>query len=149
MNANHRPVLRMLAAAILLALPCAAAIAQSAPGDAAQSRPIIELRYRYESVDDAAFARDADANTVRLRLGYRWAFAPGWRLVASGDRVQALGGAHYNSTANGKTQYPTVADPQSSEFHEAYVGYADGGLDGALGRQIVSFDNQRFFGNVG
>src|SRR5574338_1341669 len=114
MNANHRHVLRMLSAASFLALPCAAAIAQSAPGDTAQSRPIVEVRYRYESVDDAAFTRNADANTVRLRLGYRWMFAPGWRLVASGDRVPALAGAHYNSTANGKTQYPTVADPQSS-----------------------------------
>jgi len=150
MTADNRPALRALCAAVLLTLPGAAAFAQTAPPDgAAQSKPIIELRYRYENVDDDAFARDADANTVRLRLGYRWAFAPGWRAVVSGDRVQALAGAHYNSTANGKTQYPTVADPQSSEIHEAYVGYADGGLDAALGRQIVAWDNQRFFGNSG
>lgn len=149
MTSNNRPVVRALAGAVLLALPGGAAFAQSAPGDAVQSKPIVELRYRYEGVGDDAFARDADANTVRLRLGYRWAFAPGWRLVASGDRVQALAGARYNSTANGKAQYPTVADPQSSEIHEAYVGYADDGLDAALGRQIVAWDNQRFFGNSG
>ena len=149
MTANNHPVLCALTTAVLLALSGAAAFAQSAPGGDAQSKPIIELRYRYEGVNDDAFARDADANTVRLRLGYRWAFAPGWRLVASGDRVQALAGARYNSTANGKTQYPTVADPQSSEIHEAYVGYADKGLDAALGRQIVAWDNQRFFGNSG
>lgn len=149
MTANNHPVLCALTIAVLLALPGAAAFAQSAPDGDAQSKPIIELRYRYEGVNDDAFARDADANTVRLRLGYRWAFAPGWRLVASGDRVQALAGAHYNSTANGKTQHPTVADPQSSEIHEAYVGYADKGIDAALGRQIVAWDNQRFFGNSG
>jgi hypothetical protein len=146
MTANNHPVLRMLAVATMLAMPGAAALALTV-SDA--SKPIVELRYRYESVDDAAFTRDAEANTVRLRLGYRWAFAPGWRMVVSGDRVQSLFGAHYNSTANGKTQYPAVADPQSSEFHEAYLGYADGGLDAALGRQIVAFDNQRFFGNSG
>jgi len=100
-------------------------------------------------VDDTAFARSAAANTVRLRLGYRWEFAPGWRLLASGDRVQALFGERYNSTANGKTQYPVVADPQSSEFHEAYVGYTDARVEGAFGRQVVALDDQRFFGNSG
>ncbi|MBS0557089.1 MAG: alginate export family protein [Proteobacteria bacterium] len=145
MSRNHC----LLASAIALAFSQVAAFAQSAPDGAAQSKPIVEVRYRYEGVGDDAFTRDADANTVRLRLGYRWEFAPGWRAVVSADRVQALAGAHYNSTANGKTQYPTVADPQSSEFHEAYVGYASGGLDAALGRQIVAFDNQRFFGNSG
>lgn len=135
--------------AIFMAMLPVGAMAQSAPDGTSQSRPVVELRYRHESVDDAAFAHDADANTVRLRLGYRWAFAPGWRAVVTGDRVQALASTHYNSTANGKTQYPTVSDPQSSEFHEAYVGYANDAFEGALGRQIVAFDNQRFFGNSG
>ncbi|MHB8447295.1 MAG: alginate export family protein, partial [Rudaea sp.] len=147
---HSRRCLRPEAPYLFLILALAAAAPPAAAAEAAeQNKPIVELRYRYEGVDDAAFASNADADTVRLRLGYRWTFAPGWRLVASGDRVQALSGARYNSTANGKTQYPIVADPQSSEFHEAYVGYADGGLDAALGRQIVSFDNQRFFGNSG
>ncbi len=115
----------------------------------AQSGPIIELRYRYEGVSDDAFARDAQADTVRLRLGYRWVFAPGWQLYADGDHVQSLFGEHYNSTANGKTQYPVVADPQSSEIHQAYVGYADDHVGATLGRQRVLLDNQRFFGNSG
>ena len=130
-------------------LGASAAATAAAPPTPPASGPIIELRYRYEGVDDGAFVRHADANTLRLRLGYRWAFAPGWQLVADGERVQALFGEHYNSTANGRTGYPVVADPPSSEINEAYVTYAGENVGAALGRQRVQIDNQRFFGNSG
>ncbi len=137
-----------LVAAIALALQFGPSLSQAAEAQAA-SGPVIELRYRYENVDDTAFERSADANTVRLRLGYRWVFAPGWQLYADGEHVQALFGEHYNSTANGKTQYPIVADPKSDEVNQAYVAYADEKVGATLGRQRVLLDNQRFFGNVG
>ena len=114
-----------------------------------ESGPVVELRYRYENVDDASFARNADANTVRLRLGYRWIFAPGWQLYADGEHVQPLFGEHYNSTANGRTRYPIVADPKSDEINQAYVAYANDTFGATLGRQRVLLDNQRFFGNSG
>ncbi|MEP7096414.1 MAG: alginate export family protein [Dokdonella sp.] len=134
--------------AIALALlQGAPAISAAEPG--MQSGPVVELRYRYEGVSDDAFARDANANTLRLRLGYRWLFAPGWQLYADGEHVQSLFGAHYNSTANGKTRYPVVADPQSDEINQAYIAYANDHVGATLGRQRVMLDNQRFFGNVG
>ena len=114
-----------------------------------QSGLELDLRYRLESVVDDAFARDAAANTVRLRFGYHWVFAPDWQLYAEGERVQALFGERYNSTANGKTQYPVVADPQSTEINQAWIGYANERFGATLGRQRVLMDNQRFFGNVG
>ena len=104
---------------------------------------------RHEGVDDAAFARDASANTLRLRLGYRWVFAPGWQLYADGEHVEALFGENYNSTANGKTQYPVVADPEGDEINQAWIGYSNESFNATLGRQRVMLDNQRFFGNVG
>ena len=139
---------RALGVAIALVLQFGACAVQAAEPHAA-SGPVIELRYRYENVDDAGFARNADANTVRLRLGYRWVFAPGWQLYADGEHVQPFFGEHYNSTANGKTQYPTVADPKSDEINQAFVAYADDKVGATLGRQRVLLDNQRFFGNVG
>lgn len=137
-----------LVAAIVLALPVIAPALQGADA-ALQSGPSLDLRYRHESVDDAGFARDADADTLLLRLGYRWVFAPGWQLYGEGVHVQALFGEHYNSTANGKTQYPTVADPQSSAINQAYIGYSGGALTATLGRQRLQLDNQRFIGNSG
>ncbi|MBZ0223898.1 MAG: alginate export family protein [Dokdonella sp.] len=132
-------------AAVLLCALIGSAHAQSA----AQSGPTLDLRVRHEQVDDAAFARNAQADTVRLRLGYRWVFAPGWQAYVEGAHVQALFGAHYNSTANGKTWYPTIVDPQSSQLNQAFVAYAGDAFAATLGRQRLLLDNQRFFGNSG
>ena len=149
MKTRHLPWLRRsLCLSVGLSLLGAAALLQAAP-EPPRSGPVIDLRFRSESVDDAAFAKDANADTLRLRLGYRWVFAPGWQLYADGEHVQALFGAHYNSTANGKTQYPVVADPQSSEINQALIGYNNDAFNAMLGRQRVMLDNQRFFGNVG
>jgi len=146
MSYRHRvAVRRALAGAVLLAIAGIASAADSAP----QSGPTFDLRYRYENVDDDAFARNADANTLRIRLGYRWVFAPGWQLYGEGAHVQSLFGERYNSTANGKTQYPTVVDPQSSEINQAYLGYTGDAFAATLGRQRILIDNQRFFGNSG
>ena len=145
---HSTPVRCVLGIAIALALlPDTSAGSAAEPG--VQSGPVVELRSRHEGVGDDAFARDAQADTMRLRLGYRWLFAPGWQLYADGEHVQSLFGAHYNSTANGKTQYPIVADPQSSEINQAYIGYANDHVGATLGRQRMLIDNQRFFGNSG
>lgn len=111
--------------------------------------PVVELRYRYENVDDADFARDAEAYTLRVRLGYSWLFAPQWQMYIDGEHVEGMFGQHYNSTANGHTLYPVVVDPQSSEINQAFVAYQGDTVGSILGRQRVLIDNQRFFGNSG
>ncbi|MEP6882022.1 MAG: alginate export family protein [Dokdonella sp.] len=115
----------------------------------AASGPILDLRYRHESVDDGAFSLNASADTVRLHLGYRWVFASGWQALLEGEHVEGLFAEHYNSTANGRSQFPTVADPEGSEINQAWIGYADAQWRTRLGRQEILLDNQRFFGNVG
>jgi hypothetical protein len=125
------------------------AFASPAISAAAGSGPTIDLRVRHETVDDAAFERDARADTLRVRLGYRWVFASHWQLHVQGEHTEALFGQHYNSTANGRTQYPVIADPEADEINEAWLGYRNAGFDATLGRQRVLLDNQRFFGNVG
>ncbi|HET9033097.1 MAG TPA: alginate export family protein [Dokdonella sp.] len=144
---NRPPRLRLLMAFALVVtgIGSPAVAADTAPG----SGPIIDLRYRHEAVDDAAFTRNANADTVRLRLGYRWVFASAWQIRVDGEHVQGLFGQHYNSTANGKTTYPVVADPESSELNQAWIGYSGEQWQSRLGRQQVMLDNQRFFGNVG
>ncbi|MEO7013645.1 MAG: alginate export family protein [Dokdonella sp.] len=142
-----RPWPRALCAAVAFTLLGGIPLANAA--DAPASGPVLEARFRHEGVDDAAFARDASANTLRLRLGYRWVFAPGWQLFADGEHVQALFGENYNSTSNGKTRYPVVADPEGDEINQAWIGYNNDAFNATLGRQRVMLDNQRFFGNVG
>ncbi|MDZ4348893.1 MAG: alginate export family protein [Xanthomonadaceae bacterium] len=108
----------------------------------------VDLRYRFEQVDDDALARDAKAHTVRLRVGYQHSFSAGWRAYLEGEHVESLNG-QFNSTANGKTGFPVVADPEDTELNQAWLGYAGERIEGRLGRQRILIDNHRFLGNVG
>ena len=70
---------------------------------------------RSEHVDDEAFAENADALTARLRAGVRWRFHKHWSALAEAEGVGALVD-DYNSGANGRTQFPTITDPDGIEL---------------------------------
>jgi hypothetical protein len=105
-------------------------------------------RLRHESVDDDAFARDADATTLRVRLGARARFGTAWSVLVEGEGVAALDNG-YDSGANGRTAYPVIADPSGVELNQAWVDWRETHAAATLGRQRVQFDNQRWIGNVG
>ena len=122
----------------------------AAPGFAQQLsvKPIIDTRLRYEHVDQDGFSRNADAVTARLRAGAELA-VDDWSLLADGEATLAPHD-RYDSGVNGKTLYPTVADPQNVELNRLQVQYR--GLAGTLataGRQRINLDDQRFVGAVG
>lgn len=134
--------LALAAFALALATPAQA-------GFFSDGKALIDLRLRLENVDDAAFARDADALTLRSRLGWRSGSVQGFYLLAEIEDVRALDES-YNSTANGRSEYPVVVDPEGSEWNQALIGWDSG--SGSLvqaGRQRLAYDNQRFIGNVG
>ncbi|NNM01387.1 MAG: hypothetical protein HKO62_11595 [Gammaproteobacteria bacterium] len=118
----------------------------------------LTARYRYESVDDAALSaggtplRDAEASTIRITLGYETAAWHGLALGAEVEHVSELGPDDFNNGSNGKTTFATVADPDGTEFNEAYIKYS--GLDNTvvkLGRQIITYRKaplHRFAGTV-
>ncbi len=110
--------------------------------------PTWNLRLRHEQVDDDAFARDARADTLRLRAGLRFAFGDGWSALVEGEGV-ANAGDDYNSGANGRTQYPAVIDPEGAELNQAWIGWHDAHFAVTVGRQRILLDNQRWVGNVG
>ncbi len=110
----------------------------------------LDLRYRVEHVDQSGFANNALASTLRTRLGYRFADHNGWSGLVSLQDNRAVGNDRYNSTRNGHSNYPVVADPQDTELDQAYIEYSRGqSLDFRLGRQVIKLDNDRFVGNVG
>lgn len=132
----------------ILAAAIASGLVHGAEGDA--GKWLFEARWRLENVDDAAFARDAEADTLRLRAGYRTAVHAGWSAVIEAEATRHLFVEDFNSSANGRTAFPTVADPDNTELNQAYVRYApDADTRLTLGRQRIQWDNQRFFGNVG
>jgi hypothetical protein len=136
--------------AALLAVTVPAVAADDFTGALIGGKPTADLRLRYESVDQANALKDANAATLRLRLGYETGQYHGFGAFVEAETVTALGGENYNSTVNGKTAYSIVADPEATEINQAYLSYA-GLADTKLkyGRQRIILDNHRFIGNVG
>lgn len=153
------PALSAAALALLpLLAPAGIAPARAAPENdplvaaAAGLEPILELRYRYEHVDQAEVGPvtdEAHASTLRTRFGFRTGAWHGLRLLVEGENITAFGGEAYNSTVNGRTRFPVVADPDGTEMNRAWLAYE--GPQGLLkaGRQRIIYDNARFIGNVG
>jgi hypothetical protein len=111
--------------------------------------PIVDLRLRSESVDQSGMANEADALTMRARLGVETGKVWGTSLLAEGVALWPLED-RYNSTVNGKTSYPTVVDPEMYGINRLQL--ANTSLPGTtliVGRQRINLDDQRFVGNSG
>lgn len=111
-------------------------------------KPLIDTRLRYETVDQDGIARDADAVTARMRAGFE-AKKGAFSFLAEAEATLAIV-EKYNSSVNGLTQYPIVADPQNIELNRLQVQYR--GLPKTVvtvGRQRINLDDQRFVGAVG
>src|ERR1051326_5524797 len=93
-------------------------------GIIAQGRAVIDLRARYETVTEASKTLDANANTIRARLGYDTGYWNNFQLGFDFDQIWTVGGATYNSTRNGKTPYPTIADPSMTALNRLTLTYA-------------------------
>lgn len=126
-------------------LPLAFAIASAASQAAAADDWSAQLRYRHEAVDDEAFAREAAADTLRLRLGYLRSFPRGLSVFAEGEAVAELGD-RFNSGANGETAFPGVPDARALEVNQAWLRWQGDHLAATIGRQRLVLDNQRFLG---
>lgn len=149
-NPRSRLSVAPLLGAGLLAVTASSWAADGFTGALTGGKPSADLRLRYEGVDQANITEDARATTLRLRLGYETGMWQGFSALVEAENVTALGGERYNSTVNGKTNFPVVADPEATEINQAYLSYT--GLPGTrlkYGRQRITLDNHRFIGNVG
>src|SRR5690349_1163689 len=89
-----------------LALALSPALALAAPA----TTHSLDLRLRQETVDDASFAKDAAATTLRLRAGLQHAFNEHFVARIEFEGTQHLGSERFNSTANGVLDHPAVVD---------------------------------------
>lgn len=137
--------LRLAAIAVGAMLSATAAHAQSASnsGDI-----IIDARLRYESVSQDGLS-DADALTLRARLGYETPAWRGFRALGEVEGVAQLAG-DFNDTVNGDTAYAVIADPEAFELNRLQLSWNGAeGRRAVLGRQRIVLNNARFIGNVG
>ncbi|MBL4596764.1 MAG: hypothetical protein JKX99_09330, partial [Robiginitomaculum sp.] len=110
----------------------------------------LNFRYRAESVEQTGFALDAFSSTLRTKLKYTSGVFKGFSGVLEFDNVTNIGANAFNSTVNGRTRFPVIADPQITEVNQAYLAYT--GIDDTklmAGRVALNMNNQRFFGTVG
>lgn len=149
---SSRLVSRALACTVLAACARGASADQGlAPllSALASATPLVNLRLRSETVDQEGFAHDARALTVRGRLGFETGAAWHTRLLAEANLDWPLD-TRYNSTTNGHTGYPVVADPEDYALDQlALTTTALPGTVVTVGRQRVNLDDQRFIGSVG
>ena len=110
--------------------------------------PILDLRYRYEHVDQDNALNNANAQSIRTRVGFQSGKWYGLSGLIEADNVSRIGDASYNSTRNGQGHYSVVADPDGSEINQALLRYDHTLGNAVLGRQRINLDNQRFVGGV-
>lgn len=129
----------VLAALAAIVAPC---VAQAQQWDAQWN-----LRVRHEFVDDAAFARNADATTARLRAGVHGEFGDGWESLLEAEAIGSVG--NFNDGSNHMASWPAVIDPAGAELNQAWLRHKAGPALVTVGRQRLLAANQRWLGNSG
>ena len=142
---------RSLAVAVAIAGTPATGWAENDLVEAVKNgKPSIDVRYRFEFADQDGRAENANAHTLRTRLGWETAPFYDFSLLLEFENNTVIGGENFNDTINGKTQFPVVADPEGTEVNQVYLSYT-GAPDTTLrfGRRAINLDNQRWIGSVG
>mgnify|MGYP006418856191 FL=1 len=146
----------LLIAAVSLTVSPTASLADGLNALIDGGKPALDIRYRYEAVDQAGRVKDADANTMRIRAGFETGRINLGGLEGIGgafdvEWIEHIGGQAFNDTINGKTTYPVVADPDDFAVNQLYLSAVDTipGTKVKIGRQRMIWDNARFIGNVG
>jgi hypothetical protein len=139
---------------ISIALGFASVSAASEPASLAdafnQGKASLNLRLRYEGVQQTAL-KDADALTLRTRLGFTTAPFHGWQTMLEAENIAAVDGDRYSQAGlnAGGTGRAVVADPENTELNQAWLRYVNEQTTVTLGRQRLVLDNARFVGDVG
>lgn len=106
------------------------------------------FRYRHEFVDDDNIDRQANASTLRSRVSWNSGKIGGFDFVVEADHVAVVGDERFNSTENGLTEFPVVADPEGFDLNQSFIRYQGKKLTATGGRQRINHADQRFIGGV-
>lgn len=112
----------------------------------------VDVRLRYEGVSQDNAVDDADAFTVRTRLGYQSGEYEGFSFkVEVEDNRIALGLGDYTVGPAGYNlgEYSVIADPEFTELDQGYIQYKKDAFTFKVGRQVITHDGHRFIGHVG
>ena len=116
---------------------------------AAETKPLFDIRLRYEGTDQDGFDDRANALTYRIRAGVETGAFFSTKFLIDFDHIEPITN-DFNSTTNGRTEFPVVTDPETTELNRIQITNTSvKDTTVTLGRQRVNFDDQRFVGSVG
>lgn len=132
-------------AAMGVAQPAAAQSLVEAIGN---GKAILEIRPRYEVVEQAGFVNQGEALTLRTRFGWETGDWHGLKALIEAEDVDAWG--DYNDGIPPAEPYPAIADPEVTELNRAQITWTmNPNATVTVGRQRILLDDQRFVGNSG
>ena len=113
----------------------------------AQGQFSLELRPRYNRIDESARPSLSEGGTVRVVGGWRSGSWYGLRFTLEGIHAGHLGRKRFNDDPSqfATSPYPLLPDPRFTGVNQAHVEYA--GIEGLrlkAGRQVVRLGNQRW-----
>ena len=107
----------------------------------------VGMRTRYQSVNDS-WLGDASAFTTRLNFSANFSLTDSWQLSIQPNYVHAFNEDDYNSVTVKKNTSP-IPDPQSFNLSKIFINYiSDYDWQAKVGRQALSFDNERMIGAI-
>lgn len=132
---------------IVAPLACFPTLCAGAPGDIGNSLFSLELRPRYNHIEESDRPETTSGGTVRAIAGWRWAPWGGWRITAEAIHANHWGRKRFNDDPAqfSTSPYPLLPDPRHTGVNQAHVEYS--GFEGLMvraGRQRVALDNQRW-----
>ena len=108
---------------------------------------LVDLRYRFEYIDQDGLAEPARASTLRTALGYETRPYHGLSVLGQLLAITALGPDQYRiptSPDQNKMEYPVILDPLGPQVAQAFVRYTHPWFNLKVGRQEVALNNGRF-----
>lgn len=132
--------------ALLITLLCSSSAFAEMTTDVGTAN--IDLRLRYETVNQDNALKDAKGLILRTTANFETIQKQGFYGFVEVENSHALIN-DYNNTNGEGIGYSVIADPESTEVDQAYIGYKMNGVSVKLGRQVLTFDNHRFVGHVG
>lgn len=107
------------------------------------------LRYRLEVVDQDALPETARASTLLSLVHAKTGNTNGFEAFVEFRNVTNIGPENFNDTINGQTQFPVVADPESTDVDQAFLSYT--GFKNTrvhFGRRKIAWGNKRFISRL-
>ncbi len=111
---------------------------------------ILDTRLRVETVEQDGLPNDAQATTLRARLGFETGKAWKTTLLVEGEAVVPIENDYRpDPTVPTMVTYPVVPDPEAYEVNRFQLTNTSlPGTTITLGRQRLAIDDQRFVGPV-